>query len=116
MIKKTIIISLILSMPLTVNAGFLDMNLAKRCHQLSIKLVETKELESNVFCAEKLYDASISAEMAGEAFTEDDNFTAKLDLQLAIKALNYSTVENCSEVAKIVNYKNELQDILLWIK
>ncbi len=118
MIKNTILTCFILSMPFTVKAGINidNMNLAKQCHQLSLKLKETGHAETNPFCSDKISSASTWTEMAGESVTEDNNYLAKYELKSAIKDLNYSMVEDCSTKAKIAEYKNELQILVLQIQ
>lgn len=109
---KTIVLAALLS-PIGLNAASLADNkaLAKKCHQLSKELHSLEMVESVPFCKEKISTASSFSEMAGQDLIGNAVFSAKITLQLAIRDLAYSAMEDCIQEKNIDNAKTELQKI-----
>lgn len=113
MIKiKTMFLAALLS-PIGLNAASLADNkeLARKCHQLSKELHSLMLVESVPFCKEKIRTASNFSEMAGQDLIGNSVSSAKITLQLAIRDLAYSAMEECIQETNIDNKKNELQKI-----
>lgn len=104
---------LLILLPLTLNAAnlFENLELAKKCHKLSIFLDELAAVEKVSFCKGKVHSASIFTEMAANDLMFDGLNSAKLELQLAIRDLAYSAVEDCTKANDIALTKYELQKI-----
>lgn len=110
---------MLLSLPFTmVNAGqnIGDMRLAKRCHQVYIKLKEARAVETNEFCSDKILESETDSDLAGQLIIDDNYSSAKHLLNMAISSLKYSTLEDCSQAVSIMNNRLELEDILSQIK
>ena len=88
-----------------------NQELAKKCHQLSKELSSLKKVEQVSFCKSEIDDASSFSEMAGKDIIVNNLYSAKSALELAVQALAYSTVEECTQATSIDKAKNELQKI-----
>ncbi|HAT9261832.1 TPA: hypothetical protein JBL33_13880 [Legionella pneumophila] len=109
--KKIFVLFLLL--PMTLNAAHLfeNLELAKKCHKLAIFIDELAAAEQVSFCKNKVHSASTYTEMAANDFMFDGSNSAKLKLELAIRDMAYSAVEDCTKASDIALTKNELQKI-----
>ena len=98
---------------MTLNAAHLfeNLELAKKCHKLAIFIDELAAAEHVSFCKNKVHSASTYTEMAANDLMFDGSNSAKLKLELAIRDLAYSAVEDCTKASDIALTKNELQKI-----
>lgn len=109
---KTMFLTALL-LPIGLNAASLADNqaLARKCYQLSKELDSLMLVESVPFCEEKISSASTFSEMAGKHLIGNSVSSAKVALDLAIRDLAYSTMEDCVQETNIDKAKNELQKI-----
>lgn len=110
---KSILLATTFLLPLPLHSNSLTDNfeLAKKCHQLSKELHSLEKIETFEFCKDQIHSASVYSEMAGKDLIRKETYTAKIEIKLAISALDYSTLEDCVQATNIRVAKNELQKI-----
>lgn len=99
--------------PLTINATnlFEHIEQAKKCHQLAVDMENLAKIQNISFCKEKILDASLYTEYAGQSFMMDEISLAKDMLKFGISSLSYTAVENCNGAGQIQATKNSLEEV-----
>ena len=85
--------------------------LVKQCRDLSDSILSLVSSQGKKSCVEKLGQATLEIESAGDSIIEDNYSTAKEELENAVYSLQYAELNNCNRYIQISHSKFEAQRI-----
>lgn len=111
-LKKTLILTLSILSFSTSAHNLVDKDLlVKQCRDLSETIGLLVSSQGKKSCVEKLGSASVQIEDAGDFIINNDNVSARQELDSAIYSLQYAELNNCNRYMQISHSKFEAQRI-----